>query len=187
MECLIKGKILLLILLLIGGGCKKVDDLGFRIYTIKEGRHKSTHTYSTTKNKYTQFEARFDSSVIYTTINPDNQLDINKLYGVSDCGCDHRTHSMRFGWRWYNNQIEIFWFRHQNGSFDYGKITNVGINESNTYTLSRLEDEYIMCVADTCVTLIRPCEEEYKSYYLYPYFGGDERAPHDITIKLKKI
>jgi len=22
-------------------------------------------------------------------------------------------------------------------------------------------------------------------YYLWPYFGGDETAPHDITIKIK--
>ena len=180
-------KNVLIILLLILVGCKKEDALGFKIFTIKEGRHKSINRYSTTKNKYTTFQAQFDSSVIYTTINPDNQLDINKLYGVSDCGCNHTSYSMRFGWRWYNNEIEIFWFRHRGGSFDYGKITNVEINEENTYSITRLEDQYIMCVKDTCVTLIRSCDEEYRSYYLYPYFGGDERAPHDITIKIKKI
>jgi len=25
-----------------------------------------------------------------------------------------------------------------------------------------------------------------RRYYLYPYFGGNEYAPHDITIKIKE-
>ena len=25
------------------------------------------------------------------------------------------------------------------------------------------------------------------SYYLYPYFGGQQKAPHDITIKIKDL
>jgi hypothetical protein len=25
-----------------------------------------------------------------------------------------------------------------------------------------------------------------RRYYLYPYFGGTEFAPHDITIKIKE-
>jgi len=25
-----------------------------------------------------------------------------------------------------------------------------------------------------------------KRYYLYPYFGGNEFAPHDITVKIRE-
>ena len=44
--------------------CKKIDENGFRIYTIKEGKHKSRSRYKTTKTNYLQFEAIFDESAI---------------------------------------------------------------------------------------------------------------------------
>ena len=43
-----------------------------------------------------------------------------------------------------------------------------------------------MCRWNMCQKWKRPCFIEYKKYLLYPYFGGDETAPHDITIRIKK-
>ena len=39
----------------------------------------------------------------------------------------------------------------------------------------------------TCVYVDRNCPVEDKRYMLYPYFGGDETAPHDIKIQIKKM
>jgi hypothetical protein len=35
--------------------------------------------------------------------------------------------------------------------------------------------------------LPRHCSGTYRRYRLYPYFGGDEVAPHDITIKITEL
>ena len=44
-----------------------------------------------------------------------------------------------------------------------------------------------MTVDGTKVEVIRaPCGVNYRKYYLYPYFGGDETAPHNVKIKIKE-
>ena len=46
-----------------------------------------------------KFAAKFNSSAIYDLGN-DNQDDVNKLFGFSDCYSAHHSNSARFGWRW---------------------------------------------------------------------------------------
>ena len=90
--------------------CKKIDDMGYREYIIKECKHRSSYSYNTTKSDYISFKAIFDSSSIYITDDPNNQYDVNKLYGISDCGCNHKDYSIRLGWRWLNDSLEVLWF-----------------------------------------------------------------------------
>jgi len=179
---------LILITLLAFLGCKKVDDFGFTTYLIKKCKHKSTYAYKTTKSELIQFQTIFDGSAIYTTKDSLNQYDINKLYGVSDCGCNHMDYSIRFGWRWLDDNLEIHWFRHSNGDFTFDKITDAIIDQTQDYSIEIQEDQYILCVDNICDTVARVgCSSvDYRRYYLYPYFGGQEKAPHDITIKIKK-
>ena len=115
--------ILLLLLFLIG--CHKPDPEGYRTYTIKEGKHRSTYSYNTSRDTIFNWDIIFDSSAIYTTEDPDNQYDINKLIGWSDCGENHMEYSIRFGWRWLNDSLEIHWFRHQHNQFTFDKIKSV--------------------------------------------------------------
>ena len=165
--------------------CKKIDNMGYRIFTIKENRHRSTTTYKTTKSNYITFKAIFDSSAIYTTDDPNNQYDVNKLYGISDCGCDHQYYSMRLGWRWLNDSLEILWFKHMHGHFTFEKLKTINLNQSYDYTITLEDSSYIICVDGICDTTTRGCDDVYRHYYLYPYFGGDEKAPHDIKIRIK--
>jgi len=165
--------------------CKKIDSNGYRVYKIKEGRHRSNTAYCTTKSNYISFEAIFDESAQYTTNDPANQYDVNKLYGLSDCGNNHTKNSIRFGWRWLNDSLEILWYKRENGDFSFEKITTIDINTSYYYTITFTEDCYILNVDGIEVVVDRKCSETYRRYYLYPYFGGDEEAPHDITIRIK--
>ena len=180
-------KIKLLVFLFLIIGCKKIDPLGYRVYTIKKCHHRSTYAYQPTKSDLIRFKAVFNASAIYTTKDPLNQPDINKLYGVSDCGCNHMDYSIRFGWRWLDDSLEIHWFRHSNGDFTFNKITTAIIDQSQEYSIEIQENQYILCVDNICDTVARVgCSSlDFKKYYLYPYFGGDEKAPHDITIKIK--
>jgi len=166
-------------------GCKKIDNEGYRTFTIKEGNHRSGYRYKANYNNHIEFKVIFDESAIYRTKNPSNQADVNKLYGVSDCGKSHMKYSMRFGWRYYGDSLQILWFKHEAGEFTFSVIADIEINKSYTCTLDIFEDEYIMSVDNISTVIPRACPNDYKRYYLYPYFGGDETAPHTIKIKIK--
>ena len=122
-------------------GCKKIDNDGYRTFTIKEGNHRSGYRYKANYDNYIEFKVIFDESAIYRTKNPSNQADVNKLYGVSDCGKSHMKYSMRFGWRYYRDSLQILWFKHEAGEFTFGVIANIEINKSYTCTLDIFEDE----------------------------------------------
>tara|TARA_R110001599_G_scaffold26866_1_gene94760 strand:+ start:2973 stop:3521 length:549 start_codon:yes stop_codon:yes gene_type:complete len=165
--------------------CKKIDTQGYRVYKIKSGRHRSNTAYCTTKSNYITFEAIFDESAQYTSIDPINQYDVNKLYGLSDNGTSHTKNSIRFGWRWLNDSLEILWFKHEDGDFSFGNITTIDLNTSYQYSITFTEDSYILIVDGVEVEIDRKHSGTYRKYYLYPYFGGDEKAPHNITIRIK--
>ena len=96
-------------------------------------------------------------------------------------------YSIRFGWRWFDDSLEIHWFRHQHSQFTFSKIKSVELCEPCSYSLEFKDTKYILCVDGTCVELDRTCSNQYKKYKLYPYFGGQEKAPHRIKIKIKNI
>ena len=167
--------------------CTKIDENGFKVFTIKEGSHRSGYRYKTSWSNKFKVECIFNNSAIYTTKDSLNQYDVNKLWGVSDCSNNHMKSSIRFGWRWLNDSLEILWFRHFNSNFDFGKITTVELNEIINLDLEIRGDKYILGVNGVVTEINRPCTQDFKRYYLYPYFGGDEVAPHTIKIKLKGV
>ena len=175
-----------LLILLSIFSCKKIDDQGYKTYVIRKGSHRSTFGYKRTWDDVVKFSCIFDNSAKYETEDPVNQADINKLYGLSDCGDNHMNSSIRLGWRWYNDSLEIHWFRHVGGQFSFGKICEVEIDVPFESEIIFEQDDYIISVDGTTVAVPRGCGLAYNKYYLYPYFGGDEKAPHDIKIKIKE-
>jgi len=153
------------------------------LYTIAEGQHSCDKSTFVTENFDTlEFKAKFDSSAIYKTIISNNQADINKLYGLSDCGSLHQVNSARFGWRWYNNHLEIWAYTYNDSVRDYKLVGTVSFNEFNTYKIIFTEAKYIFLLNEKRIEMPRHCSATAKGYRLYPYFGGDETAPHAIKI-----
>jgi hypothetical protein len=158
------------------------------IYTIPAGSHYSTQSaYHPLNVSKIRFKARFDSSAVYQTIDGDNQKDINKLYGMSDCESDHQVNSARFGWRWVDSALEIWAYSYVNGERKLIFVSNVPLNSSVTYEIIFTDTNYMFRVNDIEVSLPRHCKGEAKGYKLYPYFGGDENAPHKITIEIEDL
>jgi hypothetical protein len=157
-------------------------------YLIPKGAHSAqTRALKSTKKSRIRFEASFDNSAIYATSDAKNQGDINKLFGISDCGSEHHTNSARFGWRWYKNRLEIHAYTYKNKVRQSEFIGTVELGQKATYEI-RLEDEqYVFLLNDKKVTLPRACTGEANGYQLYPYFGGDETAPHDIKINIREL
>jgi len=164
--------------------CKKITD-NYKTFTIREGKHRSTNALNYSKDTVFGWNIEFDSSAIYKTVDSLNQYDINKLIGWSDCGTSHMDNSIRFGWRWLNDSLEIHWFKHEYGEFSFDLIKRVSICKEHYYELTISTWDYKMGVDGTYVHVPRNCVQKKRKYMLYPYFGGNETAPHDITIKIK--
>jgi hypothetical protein len=55
------------------------------------------------------------------------------------------------------------------------------------YEIIFTDTEYIFHVDNSTVSLPRHCSDDASGYKLYPYFGGDEAAPHEITIEIEDL
>jgi hypothetical protein len=176
-------------------GCEELEELtqdhaddNITKYIIPSGEHYARqNSYEPLIAKAIKFKAMFDSSAIYQTVKAGNQGDINKLHGMSDCNTPHQSNSARFGWRWYAQRLEIWAYAYVNNERKFTFITAVAINAYSQYELSFIDSEYVFKVNDVSVKLPRFCNLDASGYKLYPYFGGDETAPHEITIRIEEI
>tara|TARA_R100000541_G_scaffold14843_1_gene24235 strand:+ start:319 stop:867 length:549 start_codon:yes stop_codon:yes gene_type:complete len=178
-----------LILFLLFSCTKEVDDLGFRVYTIPAGEHSSGNFINHPVNSKIEFKFMLDESAIYETEIAENQHDVNKIYGVSDFGVRHQKYSIRLGWRYLNEQLELCWLRHEEGRHSAATIKIIDTDVVYNASID-IKTFYYVIVIDSDTTLVRRRPEGnwglVRRYYLYPYFGGNEYAPHDITIKIKE-
>jgi hypothetical protein len=161
----------------------------FTDYTIKKGnQYCDQNNYRAIETSEMKFLVRFDSSAIYHTNNPANQDDINKLYGFSDNNSAHHLFSARFGWRWSNNALRLFGYVYNNGTVTFKELNTVTIGEEINCSITAISGNYIFTVNNTTDTLPRQSTTPLaKGYQLYPYFGGDESAPHQILIRIKEL
>lgn len=192
----------IVVLVVCWAGCKKsggdkpgtnngmIDSIpGYQTFTIQKGEHYCSPTLAeTTVKNEVLFKAVFDSSCIYKSIDAGNQLDINKLYGFSDCNTSHLNNSARIGWRWYNNELQLLAFVHTNGVIQPDLIiTSIAIGSVINCRITCLPDKYEFEVNGILAKVERPCSSRVIAYKLYPYFGGNETAPHTIRIFIDEL
>jgi hypothetical protein len=157
-------------------------------FRIRKGEHDSNHLPAFKQDVPSlKFQAKFDSSAIYRTSVSKNQADINKLYGLSDCNSPHQENSARFGWRWHDNELQILAYTYTNKVRSYKLLGFASLNAFHSYEIEFTKDEYVFSFDDKTVTLPRSCPGNANGYRLYPYFGGDEVAPHDVVIWIKDL
>jgi hypothetical protein len=153
-------------------------------YTIEKGNqycnNNSLKAIETTKMK---FAVKFDSTAIYETVSPENQYDINKLYGFSDNNSGHHQYSARFGWRWSDKALRLFAYVYNEGAVLSKELTTIAVGEEINCLIKVAGSNYLFTVNGVSTQLPRlATTEKAKGYQLYPYFGGDEVAPHQINI-----
>ena len=161
----------------------------FVTYLIRKGaNYMEGNTYPPFSGKALRFKAIFDSSCIYSTVDPNNQADINKLYGFADSMTFHQVNSARFGWNWMNGKMHIHAYCYVSTVRMYKELGTVNLNEEVDCSLEVLPGKYLFTLNGKTDTMQRACMDTIaEGYRLYPYFGGDEQAPHDIRIKIKDI
>jgi hypothetical protein len=186
---------LLLIFLALFSGCRKSDGLpaqpdnSFEKYILLKGNNFAD------KNKYkalditgVHFITKFDSSAIYQNVLPENQYDINKLYGFADNNAAHNRFSARIGWRWSDGALRLFGYVYNAGQVESEEITAIAIGKEINCSITIIPGFYVFRVDHHTIQMPRQSTTvKVKGYQLYPYFGGDEPAPHDINIWIKDL
>jgi hypothetical protein len=162
---------------------------GYTAYRISTGNNYCDgNTYPFGSFTKLQFKVIFDSSCIYTNANPSNQADINKLYGFADSGSFHQQNSARFGWNWQNGKMHIHAYCYVHGERQYKELGTVPLGLAQDCTLEVTPGKYVFTLNGKKETVSRGCEEAVaRGYKLFPYFGGDEPAPHNVVIRIKDI
>ena len=166
------------------------NSVNFVEYNIRQGeQYCDKSTLQKVEYEELKFIVRFDSSAIYRTIDPANQSDINKLYGFSDNNAQHHLFSARFGWRWNPKEgLCLFAYTYNNSVRTSKLLSVVTINEDHTCSIKVTPNSYVFTLDGKQETMLRESTTTKASgYQLFPYFGGDEFAPHDIKIKIKEL
>lgn len=180
-------------------GCKKAvekilekdspaaDVSGFVKYTIRKGQqYCDQSSYKAVETAEMKFVVKFDSTAIYQTSSPQNQSDINKLYGFSDNNAGHHQYSARFGWRWSDNALRLFAYVYNEGVVASKELAVANIGKEISCSIQVSNSSYLFTVNGVTEKMPRMAgTAKAKGYQLYPYFGGDETAPHDINIWIR--
>ena len=158
-------------------------------YTISQGQQFcDKSSYQPVSYDSLSFMVRFDSSAIYQTAAESNQDDINKLFGFSDNNDQHQLYSARFGWRWSDNTLRIFGYVYNNGVRSFKELGSVNIGKDNSCSIRVSGKSYVFTLNGKSSTMSRESiTPKAQGYKLFPYFGGDEAAPHTISIWIKEL
>ncbi|HVF97889.1 MAG TPA: hypothetical protein VM871_11230 [Flavisolibacter sp.] len=159
----------------------------FKEFIIPQGQHYATeNAFKPVEADEVKFFVRFDSSAIYQTTNPENQHDINKLWGFADNGEGHQQYSARFGWRWSDGSLRLFAYTYNNGVRAVKELGLLNIGEEVFCSIKVAGDAYLFSFNDKVEIMSRASTTtKAKGYQLYPYFGGNETAPHEVRVWIK--
>jgi hypothetical protein len=157
-------------------------------FTIRQGQHYcDQNSLKSVRTSEMKFMVKFDNSAIYQTVTPENQYDINKLWGFTE-GINNQYNSARIGWSWNNDALRLYGYVYANGVRYYQEITPVTIGTDITCSIKLAGNTYLFTVNGISVSLPRgPSASQASGYQQYPYFGGDETAPHLVTIMIRSL
>ncbi len=152
---------------------------------IKKGWHYSIHLpWLLVKPKKLSYNIQFTDSCRYD-IGREDQADINKLFGVGYFPSHHHK-SVRIGWN-YNiqtDQIDLWAYWYDNWERRWSYLKSVDINTTNKFTINVYKTKHVIDLGDVVFPI--QLEPDFIGYLLMPYFGGNQPAPHDMIINLKR-
>lgn len=183
----------LLLIALAAISCKKENSTpaekipDFKEYIIPKGEHYALNAgYKQLRVQSIHFTVKFDSSCIYTNAKASNAEDVNKLYGFSDGNTPHHENSARFGWRWNGQALEVYAYCYANAARQIKSLGTIPVGKEIDMSISLNGAEYVFNLNGRQEIMQRKISSEFaEGYQLYPYFGGDEPAPHQIRIFIR--
>jgi hypothetical protein len=135
---------------------------------------------------------KFDESCRYD-LQSDDQFDTNKLCGIGYLPGHHKD-SARFGWVYDRETglIVINAYCYINGRRDIQSICFCIVGNQYHMSIDILNSQYCFRVYDNegqqkGMIMVKHCQNKKFKYRLGVYFGGNQKAPHEIKIELKKL
>ena len=205
-------KLFFLSLILLFGACRdEVPTDQFEVLTIKEDANRATpYRLSWEERSYLAYEWIFDESAEYDILDTD-QCDWNKLTGLSLNLLTNHVNSLMVSWR-YDLQ-GFLWlapYYHQDGSTFWADVpcsqaqiavvdpdlkalrVNIGDVVETHMNVSVQKSIITLTIINTATNQSVYYEKEWGEPFtntreIYPWFGGSESAPHDITIRRRLI
>lgn len=185
-------------------------------YTIAAGDHDAHLTDRTPRNPIDgvvsvvgrDYALILDDSAMYeivAPVEPDDQLDWNKLPGLSDCGTvDLAVDGAMFGWRWRPELAVLEITAYANTASVHRWLPapllildpdDLAARAPLRYRVARGADSYTFAIAgelrgrvvDVSASLPRRCSETERDPLAWAsglYFGGTSTAPHAITARI---
>jgi hypothetical protein len=184
------NNIIFSLLVLLLSGCLEKDNLADEArkdtvtYVIRKGTHavEGEH-FKLLRTDVLHCEVVFDSSAVYQSEISINQLDVNKLIGFSDCNDNHHQNSARLGWTWNGQAVSLYAYAYVNGERVIRPLADFPLNQPIKCSVKAAADKYYFSAGNITDSIQRHCNGySGMRYKLFPYFGGDELAPHDVTI-----
>lgn len=137
----------------------------------------------------------FDITAKYDLPGAGDDADVNKIFGFGFIKGGHHNDSARFGWIWNNGtgKVDLFAYCYVNGKRLMIKICEAATYFKYLLSIDKKETTYSFSVHDA--------KNDYKkfgsvdiafthkkkwSYRLGCFFGGNQPAPDDITIKISR-
>ncbi len=162
------------------------------IFLTKKGKHYSNQFVYKALNilnreRFLEYSVLFNDTCRYE-LPKEDQEDINKLFGFS-LGFNHHQDSARFGWFYKNDKIHLYSYIYDEGKRSYEFITNLDLNKKYSLTLIEYQGSWEFGVSrEGAISVIKKIDKKKSfcmGYRLWPYFGGNNPAPHDIEIYLQ--
>ena len=172
-------------LMLLSAGCSKYNyDKVEQTYTIKEGKYRSVNRISRVHNDDLWFHFTFEENHRYLSEIPDdeNRLDINKLYGLTSKKI--HSNSCRIGWRELNNgNFEVLAYWYIDNVRGYKHLYEAKQGELLEMVVTNFGDYRFYCNGEQIIIKTESGGFD-KSYRAWPYFGGNNPAPHTMNFKI---
>lgn len=163
-------------------------------FTIHKGKHRPKSWWTRLRLWYNHrsihHRVTFFSSCKYDLKSDDNQ-DVNKLFGIGYFW--NKKHSARFGWNYafIPDRINIYAYCHISGVVKWEYICSVALNDEYLFMLNINQKSYNFLVIDydsgsaIVERTIAKGHTKKLGYALGLYFGGNQTAPHDMSVQIK--
>ena len=163
---------------------KNVEPQQHYMFVIPQGQHSSINTIKKYNENLLTFAFRFDETGRYDLGDLD-QIDTNKLIGFK-YGVDPHQNSFRFGWRWSTEDeyMIIVAYSYVDGVRDIYDIGYCFLNQIYSGEIEETEEEIIYRFQGAEYVISKSTKKTKQKYFLFPYFGGNKKAPHNINIEM---
>lgn len=166
-------------------------------YLIKQGNHYCNvsifdRLFSIGYNvKKISFRFKFHKECWWTPARNSDDNDLNKLYGISyGLNSDH-VNSVRLAWKPDFNvsgKIDVYGYIYDelpNSQHLSQYIASVQTETDCTAVITNNGNKYDFVVNSANAEMPNTHTDSGFCFRLYPYFGGNNTAPHDMTIEIE--